>query len=287
MNKTLAYFSPDMAKEVGLTPAILYQELLWNSQSEIAEDYDEDGWFYYTAKKFEDRTGFKRTAYAEAVKILEDLGLIERKKAYIKGTSKSVNHFRCLKSWQPVDREANNGACSPSEQPIYKENKKENTTVVPASRHPESNFSSLSGTSEASGEAKGDPVEPAVATGDPFGQPVTKPSVVSLKNEKTQADKNKDRAWVVVNKIVKKCREHGMKVAEKHVKLHAVVMHQLFVAERSEEDIMLALDKYLATTDPFYSPAKRSVDSALSKDYIEVYLNMDYKPKQTPKSYTF
>ena len=124
-------------------------------------------------------------------------------------------------------------------------------------------------------------------TPDPFGQPVKEQGVLSVKPEKNKTGSEDARAWAIVGKILDKCEAKGMKVNRKNIKLKTAVKYQLVKCERKEEDLMFALDKYLTTDDKFYSPSSKSIEAVFSQDLFEVYLNMDYKPKQVKKSLTF
>lgn len=89
-----------LAKEVGVPAAMLYNLLAWQAQTPMAQDYDDDGWFYCTAEYFEEKTTFNRNTFTKAIKALEDVGLIECQRMYVKygykNTNKSVNHFRVI-----------------------------------------------------------------------------------------------------------------------------------------------------------------------------------------------
>lgn len=291
-----ASFDANLAKEVGVPAAILYNALLWVSQTEMAKRYDVTGWFYYTAKDYEEETTFTKNTFTAAVNKLIEAGYIEKKQKYIKHTSVSVNHFRFLKYANPGSQQMGIGGVTANGNPYIIEENIEEKSRSPENRNPdpgltaskEDNFSFVSGSEQSERLPNGFPDESAPATADdPFDQPVQRTSIVSLKDEKSKKDKEDSRAWAIVGKIVKKCQEKGMKVNPNNVKLKSAVKFQLTKASRSEEDIMFVLNKYLTTEDKFYSPASKSIEAVFSQDYFEVYLNMDYKPKQKPMSYTF
>lgn len=122
-----ASFDANLARELNSLPAaLLYNQLLYTSQTDMAQNYDEDGWFYYTAERFEDTTTYNKDTFTRAGNVLVKAGFVEKQKRYIKGQSKSVTHFRFLKSWQPNARQTRNAGVVSNTKPIYKENNKEN-----------------------------------------------------------------------------------------------------------------------------------------------------------------
>lgn len=94
-----ASFDANLAHEVGLPAAILYNQLLFESQTDTATDYaaETGGWFYYTAKHFEKMTTYNERTYTNAVKKLVEVGFVEKKKCFRIGTTKPLNHFRFLR----------------------------------------------------------------------------------------------------------------------------------------------------------------------------------------------
>lgn len=77
VNKTLA-------KMVGLVPATIYGELLstfmyWQQREQLTQ-IDGKEWFFCTIEDLEDKTTIKKTAQAQAIKVLEKEGLLETKR---------------------------------------------------------------------------------------------------------------------------------------------------------------------------------------------------------------
>lgn len=77
VNKTLA-------KLVGLVPATIYGELLstfmyWQQREQLTL-IDGKEWFFCTIEDLEDKTTVKKTAQAQAIKVLEKEGLLETKR---------------------------------------------------------------------------------------------------------------------------------------------------------------------------------------------------------------
>lgn len=112
-----ASFDVGLAREVGMPAAILYNKLLWLSQTDMVRRYNTDGWFYYTAKEFEDATDFTKNTYTAATDRLVKAGYIEKRKRYIDGTSVSVNHFRFLKYYEPNAHEMGKGGSTADGNP--------------------------------------------------------------------------------------------------------------------------------------------------------------------------
>lgn len=77
-----ASFDANLARHVGLAAAILYNILLWQSQSEVVENYDPDGWFYFTAKRFEALTTYSANWFTKASDKLVEVGLVEKKRMF-------------------------------------------------------------------------------------------------------------------------------------------------------------------------------------------------------------
>lgn len=88
----------NLAREVGIPAAMLYNLLVWQSQTPMAKDYDEEGWFYCTADYFEEKTTFNQNTFTKASDILVKAGLIEKQRMYVKkgfkDANRSVTHFR-------------------------------------------------------------------------------------------------------------------------------------------------------------------------------------------------
>lgn len=87
-----------LAEVVGVPAAMLYNLLLWQSDTDMAKDYDKDGWFYLTAERFTEKTTFNKNTFTRAADKLVEVGLIERKRAYVKygykDANRSTTHFR-------------------------------------------------------------------------------------------------------------------------------------------------------------------------------------------------
>lgn len=77
-----ATFDANLARHVGIAAAILYNLLLWTSQSEVVENYDPDGWFYFTAKRFERLTTYSANWFTKASDKLVEAGLVEKKRMF-------------------------------------------------------------------------------------------------------------------------------------------------------------------------------------------------------------
>lgn len=91
-----------LAREVGVTAAMLYNLLAWQAQTPMVKDYDPDGWFYCTAAYFEEKTSLHPNTFTKAINALVDAGLIERKRMFVKygykEANRSVNHFRVIQT---------------------------------------------------------------------------------------------------------------------------------------------------------------------------------------------
>lgn len=90
-----ATFDANLARIIGLAPAILYNLLVWQSQSDVVDNYDPDGWFYFTAKRFEALTTYSANWFTKASDKLVEVGLVEKKRMYRHDTNGvSALHFR-------------------------------------------------------------------------------------------------------------------------------------------------------------------------------------------------
>lgn len=101
VNQT-ASFDANLAREVGLPAAILYNQLLYAMQTDTAEEYmaENDGYFFYTASRFETMTAYNARTFTNASDKLVEAGYIEKKKRFRTGTVKPYCHFRFLKFYQ-------------------------------------------------------------------------------------------------------------------------------------------------------------------------------------------
>lgn len=294
-----ASFDANLAKIVGIPAAILYNKLSWMSQTDMVKDYDPDGWFYYTMNDFCEATGYKKDAYAKAIKQLEEAGFVEKKKKFVHGTSRPCNHFRILKYWELEQKEEIDTL--PNRQTVTLPNRKtiiskeiskgsrnpgKATTDAIASSvadHPSEeggNFSSLSGKDERSevrGEAQGSG-EKGGLTNDPFSAPV-KDGVVSLKPEGKRKQSPEDiRAWVLVNKVTKVVRDAGFVCPDGNIALHSAIKARVKETVDGkpidEEMILKVANAYVNAKDKFYSPNNKPAHRAFSKEDFYQYLNM-------------
>lgn len=94
-----ATFDANLARKVGLAAAILYNLLLWQSQSDIVANYDPNGWFYFTAKRFEALTTYSANWFTKASDKLVEIGLVEKKRMF-RHDAQGVAclHFRMLQA---------------------------------------------------------------------------------------------------------------------------------------------------------------------------------------------
>lgn len=166
-----ASFDAGLAREVGIPAAILYNQLTWLAGTKMAQDYDEDGWFYYTAQDFEEDTTYTKNVFTRATDKLVEAGYIEKKKMYKKNTSISVNHFRFLKSYKPVSPLEGNQGVTPGGKPIYKKNNKEEKLGFPSGNtDPSPTFSSLSADGDSRPVQKDAGVDVKITTVDSADQ---------------------------------------------------------------------------------------------------------------------
>lgn len=90
-------FDANLARHIGLAAAILYNLLLWQSQSEVVQNYDPDGWFYFTAKRFEQLTTYSANWFTKASDKLVKCGLVEKKRMFRHDANGvACLHFRVL-----------------------------------------------------------------------------------------------------------------------------------------------------------------------------------------------
>ena len=294
-----ASFDANLAKIVGIPAAILYNKLSWLSQTDMAKDYDPDGWFYYTMNDFCEATGYTKNVYTKAAQTLVDNGFIEKNKRFVSGTAKPCNHYRMLKYWELMQNEGNAStpnvttAITPNGKTIISNKISKNsrnpgdaTTDATASSvadYPSEeggNFSSMSEKDERSevrGEAQG-LSEKGGLTNDPFSVPV-KDGVVSLKPDGKKKQSTEDvHAWAVTNQVTKIIREAGHVCPDNNIRLKSAIMaHQKNGV--SDADIIKVANIYANETRAFYRPGDRSPHSAFSADYFYQYLNNDSQQK--------
>lgn len=95
-----------LARIVGVPAAMLFNLIDHTSSLKSAKEYDEDGWVYIRESYFEQKTPYKDKTFARASKALVEHNLVERKDAFVKGTTNTAPHFRLLN----VKKMAKNGA---------------------------------------------------------------------------------------------------------------------------------------------------------------------------------
>lgn len=122
----------NLARHVGRCAAMLYNLLLWQSQSEVVQNYDRDGWFYLTAKRFEELTSYSANKFTQASDKLVERGLIEKKKTFRHDAiGVSCTHFRIIcADWKsilesPVSQKMGEATHRNCETNIKEENKEE------------------------------------------------------------------------------------------------------------------------------------------------------------------
>lgn len=96
-----ASFDPENARELGIPAAILLDKILRLQKVTPRSD----GFCWYTAKQFEEETSLRESAFTNASKKLEDMGIVERKMTYIIGTMTKASHFRVLIPCETRDQE--------------------------------------------------------------------------------------------------------------------------------------------------------------------------------------
>lgn len=125
-----------LAREVGVTAAMLYNLLAWQAQTPTVGDYDENGWFYCTAAYFEEKTSLHPNTFTKAIKSLVDAGLIECKRMFVKygylKANRSVNHFRVVQTIDDFLLTRNvSDTHTPCDLNNIKENIKEKSQLTP------------------------------------------------------------------------------------------------------------------------------------------------------------
>lgn len=178
-----ASFDAGLAREVGIAAAVLYNALVWVAQSEMVKGYNSDGWFYYTATKFEEETTYTKNSYTAAVKALMDAGYIEKKQKYIKNTSVSVNHYRFLKFYNPDSQKLGTGGFTKIVKPYNKKNNTEEYHSVSAETETRADAEHLSSDCEPKEGAGG-----VVKITTPFTEPVASVKPKDVKKVVTKAD---------------------------------------------------------------------------------------------------
>lgn len=284
--------SANLAREIGIPAAMLYNQLVFMSQWKMTKDYDNQGWFYYTAKEFEEATTFSRNTMGTAIKVLVDHGYIENKRAYIKGTSVSANHFRIIRFWNPAAHEMCDLQRTSNVQPFNNKINKLNTvkdsqksasqtlrtqpsesTTQPSGLNQDSAFDgpSISPRPSASDlhQAENEPsylidekeeYSGSLAGPEPFAEPAKDgPQKLSLKPE----DKNlaTKRAAVVATRLY---REFGLSKGKPDGKTVSLVKRRL-AEGYTEDDLVWAVN--WAKTDEFYQD--KGIMSVLSNYALE------------------
>lgn len=182
----------NLARHVGRCAAMLYNILVWQSQSEVVQNYDNDGWFYLTAKRFEALTSYSVNKFTQASDKLVECGLIEKKKTFRHDAiGVSCTHFKVLTTnWtdvfeKPVSQKLGAAAHRNCETNIKEERKEERGGFTPAvsETHPQSSLGSA-------------PKE--VVEDFPVGAEEQK---VSVRPNKKEADPAK-RCWAVAKQVL-------------------------------------------------------------------------------------
>lgn len=129
----------NLARYIGRCAAMLYNLLLWQSQSEVVENYDADGWFYMTAKRFEALTAYSTNKFTQASDKLVECGLIAKKKTFRHDTTGvSCTHFKVLcADWRvifenPGSQKMGEATHRKCETNIIEENKEERGGFTPS-----------------------------------------------------------------------------------------------------------------------------------------------------------
>lgn len=239
----------NLARQVGVPAAMLYNLLFWTSTSDMAQNYDQDGWFYFTAKQFEDKTTFSINTFTKATNALAEAGLIEKKKAYIKGTSVSVCHFRILPQHCDAQLTPNvkPGTHTKCETYIKEENTVRKDRVSP----------------------KGETTELL-----PFGDGIKELSVrPGAKKDKNAANR---RAYAVANEVRKRIGMRG----EASVGFKMVVSKWLDAGYGADE-MVEAIQMMKQTKDGFHD--KLTPLACLSQDSMDWYTQHKSKQDKSPK----
>ena len=96
-----ASFDPENARELGIPAALLLDKILRLQRVTPRSD----GFCWYTAKQFEEETSLRESAFTNASKKLEELGIVQKKITYIVGTMIKASHFRVLIPCETRDQE--------------------------------------------------------------------------------------------------------------------------------------------------------------------------------------
>lgn len=290
-----ASMDANIAKKVGVAAALLYNQLVFMSQTDMVKDYDNDGWFYYTAEDFERSTTFTANTFTAAIKRLVDAGMIEKKRTYIKHTTVSVNHFRILYSQEmgigEVTRDVNSYNIENNIEkniPIpHKRNcptSSSATDVASSDASPRGanpHFSSLSG-----GEPTGEPIgrrpdggcdSGGALTKGVFDDPVTK-ATISVKPERGKSEVDR-QAWALTGEVTKMCQEAGVRCPEKNIALKSAIVARLKEGAKAS-DVRTVAKAFIEADNDFLSPKNRSVQSAFSAEFFYQYLNQDNGSKK-------
>lgn len=212
-----ASFDANLAREVGIPAAILYNQLLYLSQTDLVKAYDKDGWFYYSSANFEERTTYTKNTYTQAVNALVDAGYIAKKRMYIKNSTISANHFQFLKYYVPNSQQMGIGEITPNGNCIYKENNKENKTGF-LDGNPEPSPDPTSSLTEAEKRTQGVVVKNITFDKDPFGGEVKDvkpkkdmltPKAFALASELMPIIDPSDKDKVMAAKLIKSALAKG------------------------------------------------------------------------------
>lgn len=179
-----ASFCVENARELGIPAAILLDKIVRLSPHTPRKD----GFCWYTAKDFEMETSLKKDAFAQAVKKLEEAGIIEKKVTYVLGTMERATHFKLTatsiepKSESGFDRTSSESGFDPLSVNTIKYNKGD-TEIAKAISSPQSSLGSA-------------PKE--VVEDFPVGAEEQK---VSVRPNKKEADPAK-RCWAVAKQVL-------------------------------------------------------------------------------------
>ena len=182
----------NLAKVVGVPAAMLYNLIAWLSDTDLAKEYDKDGWVYMTAAYFMDHTSFNADTFTRAAKKLEDEGLVERCRMYKKGTSISLTHFR-LKPQNNDSQIVFDADPTRVKHELY--NKKINKEDKSRNRE---NHDFSDAQPSASGASQTASARPAPTEDSLFGGEVREVSVRKLPNERAQKNR---QAFAVLKEI--------------------------------------------------------------------------------------
>lgn len=262
-----ATFDANLAREIGLAPAILYNILLWQSTTEIVQNYDPDGWFYLTAKRFEEMTTYSVNWFTKASNKLAEVGLIEKKKMFrhdCQGVS--CLHFRVLKNdWKSYFNEIGitesvRGTHTKCDSNIIEENKKKNADFTISAKSNEIASSASLG--------ENPPMD------EPFGEEVKRTSVRPSQKD----DGGRKCAYAVANNVRKRLQLSGQSTAP-----YKQLIARWLECGFTEDDIVDANLRQMHAKDGFHetlSPMAR-----LSGDSMDWYREQINKEKARPAEY--